>query len=67
MHASTTAFGVARVFLLKTARITMASESARYAILQLASAFAPRFLLATEPQALMRVLAIVHRTLGTHG
>jgi hypothetical protein len=33
MHASTTALGVARVFLLKTARITMASESARYTIL----------------------------------
>ena len=32
------AFGVARVFLRKTARITTASESARYTILQSASA-----------------------------
>ncbi len=33
-----TAFGVSRVFLLKTAKITTASESARYTILQSTSA-----------------------------
>jgi hypothetical protein len=43
MHASITGFGVARVVLRKTARITTASASARYTILQSASASADAF------------------------